>query len=167
MRRLAILMVLGGCGVSEPEVPGVVFQMFHGASYDMQPFNDAWNAARIDPAAGVAYAFPLLTTGLAAGTELRLLAGRSGHDPLSPSTTGDDVIIADERWIATTHLAGDEAEFAPLTVTTTTWASDQGAVPSELLCGNTVIAVRAFEKGKLADRLLAATWMVAATAPCE
>ena len=170
MRISPLVLVLASCGPTTPDVPGVAFEMFAGAQYDMQPFNEAWTAARADPARGVTYTFPLVTTGLADGTTVRLVAGRSGNDPQPPSTTGDDVIIADELWLATARVTDDTAGFPPLGVTTGAWGSDRAEIPADLLCGTTVIAVRAYEAGTAdlpAYRLLAATWMIAVTTPCE
>jgi hypothetical protein len=165
LTSLAWLLLLPACTTASPEVPAVYFKMFYGSSYDMQPFNDAWNAARTTNE--LAYTFPLITVDMPPATELRLIAGRSSNDVGYPSTIADDVIIADEHVLATTTLDGDgRGEFVPLAVATGSWQCGTNSIPADLLCGNTVIAVRAFEKGTReipAYRFVASTWMVAVT----
>jgi hypothetical protein len=164
------LITLAACGTEQPQVPAVYFKMFYGGSYDMQPFNDAWTAARQDPSVGLAYTFPLVTTDIDSGSELRLVAGRSGNEPSGPSTTADDVIIAGERVLATTTVGGaGELAFAKLSVATGTWTSGTNSLPAELLCGTTVIAARAYTPGHKAVpafKFLASTFMVAVSSAC-
>ena len=163
---------LAGCAIDPPApaVPAVYFKMFYGASYDEGPFDAAWTAARQDPTSGFAYTFPLITSGIEPGSQIRLIAGRSTNDPSGPSTTADDVVIADERWLATSTVVADgSVEFPPLAIATGTWTSESNALPADLLCGTTVIAVRAFEPGHAtvpAYRFLASTFMLAATPAC-
>ncbi|MDB4959203.1 MAG: hypothetical protein JWO36_6772, partial [Myxococcales bacterium] len=61
------------------------------------------------------------------------------------------------------------AELGPLTVATGNWSSDSRSIPVDLLCGTTVIAVRAFAPGHgavPAFRFLASTYMLASTPDC-
>src|SRR5689334_16787147 len=98
MRWLWTMMgvALAGCATNEPEVPGLHFEQDPGSIVE------AWTAARTDPSGQIGTTFPVVTFGMPEGAELRLLAGRSGNDPDYPATTGDDVIIANERLLATT-----------------------------------------------------------------
>jgi len=168
-------LALAGCQTQGDAVPGIYFEMYlsdaYGGHYDPTPFNQAWTAARADPALGVAYTFPLITEDMAAGTQVRLVAGRSSNDPGYPETTGDDVILADERYVASTAVDEDgRAEFAPLTVATGAWTSDTGALPADLLCGTTVIAARAYAPGDgevPSYRFLASTFFIAVTDACD
>lgn len=166
----AMVMTTAACE-GEPAVPAVSFQMFSAGSYDPTPFEQAWTAARADPALGVAYTFPLVTTDVEPGTEVRLVFGRSSNPPGYPLTTADDVIIADELVVATRAVSDDGAvEFAPLAVTTAGVTSGTSTIPAELLCGTTVIAARAFARGDGAVptyRFVASTFMVAVAPACE
>ena len=169
MRSLLLATLLAACSNTTDEpIPAVYFEMYYGGTYDPAPFNEAWLAARANPASGLDYTFPLVTVDLEPGTQVRLLAGRSSNDPGSPSTTADDVVIAEERLLATSVVeANGQAAFEPLGVAEGNWTSDSKSIPVELLCGNTVIAVRAFERGTQkvpAYRFLASTFMVAVTA---
>lgn len=166
---VGVTLLEPACGTDPSAVPAVHFAMYYGGTYDQAPFDAAWSAARSNPEQGLAYTFPLVTTDIAPGTQIRLLAGRSTNDPAGPSTTADDVIILDERWVATTTVGDDEkAELPALTVATGAWSSESNAIPVELLCGTTVIAARAFESGADAQsfRFLAATFMTTVTPPC-
>jgi hypothetical protein len=169
---IAAALALVGCQDEDGEgVPAMYFEMYLGANQDPGPFNAAWLAAREDPGVGVAYDFPLVTADMAPETEVRLLAGRSTNGVGYPSTTGDDVILADEMLLETS-VVGDDGRvvFAPLAVTTGGWTSDSGSIPASLLCGTTVIAARAFATGDdelPASRFLAAAFFVAVTPACE
>jgi hypothetical protein len=169
---IAAAFALVGCqGDDHEAVPAIYFEMYLGGNQDPGPFNAAWTAAREDPGLGVAYDFPLVTADMEPGTPVRLLAGRSTNDPGYPSTTGDDVILADQMHLATSAVGDDgRVVFPPLAVTTGSWTSDSGVIPATLLCGTTVIAARAFATGDgelPAVRFLAASFFVAVTSPCE
>lgn len=91
-----------------------------------------------------------------------MLLGRSGNDPSGPSTTGDDVILADEFLVATAITDSDgRAEFPGLSIRLPDESVTSGTsvVPDEFLCGLTVVAVRSYELGDQASKFLASRFI--------
>jgi hypothetical protein len=159
MKKLLLAsVVLGACVSDETAVPALSFPV-DGT------IEDAWGQARENP--GALTTFPIAAVDIADGTEVRLLAGRSSNDPGYPFTTGDDVIIAEEHLLATSVVAGGEVTFPQLAIVEGVWTSDSGTLPASLLCGVTVVAARAYERAGTAHRMLAATWLVMSTPPCD
>ncbi len=126
----------------------------------------AWGAARLDPVRGVPTTFPVTSFGIADGTEVQLLAGLSSTEGY-PLTTGDDVIIVDTHELATTTVEAGLAEFPHLGVVDGAWTSGSATVPASLLCGTTVIVARAYKGDANAKQLIAATWLLAVSPPCD
>lgn len=163
----AVFVVLSACGGQA--VPVLRFEMLANAD----PFNAAWNAARNNPQGGLGYTFPLQSDDIEPGAEVRLSMGRPASNGL-PLTTADDVIFPNGEYVlVSTQIQNDgSAEFPQLSVETGAWVGPPGgatSLPSSLLCGSTVIAARAYQKGDGAlggARFLAATWYMPVTEDC-
>ena len=157
---LGLGIALAGCAADTPGVAGLEFAHHDGT------IEQAWGAARTT--GQVDSDFRLVASGMPAGTTVRLIAGRSTDDPAYPLTTGDDVIMADEHLLATSRVAADgSVTFPALTVTSGTWTSDTATVPDALLCGETVLAARAYRTSASAEQQLASTWLVVVAPACD
>lgn len=132
--------------------------------------NVPWTEARENPAQGVAFPFPVKSQGIDRGVEVRLIVGRSSTEG-SALTTGNDVIIAEQRVLSTKTLdKHGRAEFGPLDVALGDWSTDTNSIPYSYLCGETVVAARAFrvsEGDVSGSQFLAATWFYMVAEPCD
>ena len=162
MHRLAPLALFASaCAAEGTSAPELRFAMFE--TNDTMTFDSAWNAAIASPDEGVQYTFPVVSEGLDASVELRLVVGRSTNGS-TPVELARDVVLADELALAISHPgAGGRAEFPPLTVGDDGAAAGTSTIPWSYMCGDTVVAARAFQltDGSTTGRFLAATWVVA------
>lgn len=161
MRKLALLAVFASACVADgASVPELRFAMFE--TNDTMTFNNAWNAAIATPDEGVQYTFPVVSEGLDASVEIRLVVGRSTNGRM-PVELARDVVLADELALATSHPDADgRAEFPPLTVGGDGAAAGTSTIPWSYMCGDTVVAARAYQLAEgSTGRFLAATWVVA------
>jgi hypothetical protein len=165
---LGLVLTAWGCGAGESGEAAVM--VFNIDWSHPRVVYDAWGEARENPTTGVAYPFAVVSQGIETGAEVDLIAGRSTTDG-SVLSTGSDVIMAEERIMATSPIdAEGRAEFGPLDVAMDRWSIRSNTIPYKYLCGTTVIAARAYRmaEGEVPGRqFLAATWFSMVTEPCE
>jgi hypothetical protein len=164
MRRLALLAVFASACVANdaPEVvPELRFTMLE--TNDLTMFDTAWNAGIANPDEGVRYTFPVVSEGLGASVEIRLVVGRSTNGR-TPIEVAGDVVLDAEFPLAIAHPdAGGRAEFPPLSVGDDAAIAGTSTIPWSYMCGDTVVVARAFQlhEGARDPMFLAATWVVA------